>query len=281
MMNHYSRLMADQTLSETAVSRFEASLKTQKTSHRRPLRLCLAACFLLLVPLTVAAVAGGFGQPKSQPMTNPPRAGKGYVTSVDAAYPRAVTDFSPELQTLNAAVEREFDSWQAAEDYIGFTLLDAPVLFADDVHRARIQVGTGSNRRRVHCVTSFVGDGQLYFGCANAHYQKDHFFIDLRATVAVDHPEMTDEMMEHIHKGGAFYPGTQVEVISSENITTQAGLPVCITTVEKNRGASNDYDATFFINGVSFRLRVSGQGLSQNEEAKALLLEILESIRVE
>ena len=187
MMNHYSRLMADQTLSETAVSRFEASLKTQKTARRRPLRLCLAACFLLLVPLTVAAVVG-------------------YVTSVDAAYPRAVTDFSPDLQTLNVSVEREFDSWQAAEDYIGFTLLDAPVLFADDVHRAKIQVGTGSDRRRVHCVTSFVGDGQLYFGCANAHYQKDHFFIDLRATVAVDHPEMTDEMMEQIHKGGAFYP---------------------------------------------------------------------------
>lgn len=281
MMKQYSRLMADQTLSETAVSRFEAALKEKKVFRRRPLRLCLAACFLLLVPLTVAAVVGGFGQPKSQPMTKPPRAGKGYVTSVDAVYPRAVTDFSPELQTLNVSVSKEFDSWQEAEDYIGITLLDAPALFADDVHRYKVMTGTGANRKRIHCTTSFVGDGQLFFGCANAHYQKDHFYIDLRATVAVEHPDMTDEMLEQIHKGGTFYPGTQVKAISTENITTQAGLPVCITTVEKNRGASNDYAATFFINGVSFCLQINGQGLSQNQEAKALLLEILESIRVE
>lgn len=281
MMNQYSRLMADQTLSEAAASRFEAALQEKTPSRRRPLRLCLAACFLLLVPLAVAAVVGGFGQPKSQPMTNPPRAGKGYVTSVDGVYPRAVTDFSPELQTLNASVSKEFDSWQEAEAYIGFTLLDAPALFADDVHRYKLQVGTGADRERIHCVTSFVGDGQLYFGCVNAHYQKEHFYIDLRATVAVEHPQMTDEMLEQLHKGGAFYPGTQVKTISTENITTQAGLPVCITTVELNRGASNQYDATFFINGVSFRLQVNGQGVSQNEEAKALLLEILESIRVE
>jgi len=280
MMEHYCKTMKKLTMSDAAVAGFYEKLEDASVKKRHyTLRPALiAACLCLLIPLAVYAASSIFGQPKSEPITKPPRAGKGYVTSVDNIYSRQSTDFSPELQTLNDSARKDFSSFQEAENYIGFQLLDAPALFSGDIQKRNILLTAQGKSHIYHCHTSFVGDGQLLMGHVEAYYQKGLLNIDLRATVTVDHPEMTDDMLKIIHADRIFYPGIQVERIDSENITTEAGLPVCITTVQRSH--SNDYEATFSINGVSFSLAIRGCGERKNEEAKALLLEILESIRV-
>lgn len=281
MMNHYRKLMDRQTLSDTATTQFQEKLDAATPAKAsRTLRITLvAACLCLLIPLAVIAATGSFGKPKSEPMTNISRAGKGYVTSVDDVYPRSISDFSPELQTLDGSEIIDFSSFQEAEDHIGFTLLDAPALFSGDIEKRNVVLTADGKSHIYHCLTSFTGDGQLFMGHVEAYFRKDWININLRAKITADHPDMTDEVMESIHKTAKFFIGSPSRVqITSENITTQAGLPVCITSAKQSH--STDYEATFAINGVSFSLVISGHGNSRNAEAKELLLQILESIQV-
>lgn len=280
MMEQYRKTMDTLTLSETAEAQFyeklEAAIPVKK---RRPTALlAVAACLCLLIPLTVFAVTNHFGNPNSEVLTDPPYRGTGYVVSTGNTYRRPIADFSPELQTLNDSVQKDFADWKEVEEYIGFTLLDAPALFSGEIEKRNILLTADGKSHIYHCLTSFVGDGQLFMGHVEAYFQKGPIRIDLRATVAADHPEMTDEVMESIHISQVIYRGNQTVEISSENITTQAGIPVCITTAQLD--VSTDYEATFSINGVSFTLVIRGHGKLNNEEAKAILLEILESIRL-
>ena len=277
MMEQYRKTMDNLTLSDAAVSQFYAKLEGASVKKRHyGLRPALAAaCLCLLIPLAVYAASSIFGQPKSEPITNPPRAGKGYVTSVDNIYRRPISDFSPALQTLNDSEIIDRASFQEAEEYIGFPLLDAPALFSGEIEKRTITLTADGKSHTYHCLTSFHGDGQLYMGHVEAYYRKGLINIYLRAKVASDHPDMTDEMLEAIHTGSIFYIGNQVRKITTENITTQAGLPVCITTAHFRH--FKDYEANFSINGVSFFIRIAG---GSGEAGKTLLLEILESIRV-
>ena len=278
MMDRYCRTMNKLTLSDSATAQFYEKLEgaVPAKKHRPVGLLVAAACLCVLIPLAAFAVKNSFGQPKSEPITNPPRAGKGYVVSVDNIYRVPISDFSPALQTLNGSEIVDRDSFQEAEDYIGFPLLDAPALFSGEIEKRTITLTADGKSHTYHCLTSFVGDGQLYMGHVEAYYRKGLININLRAKVAAEHPDMTDEMLNAIHRGGSFYIGNQVQEITTENITTQAGLPVCITTV--HFGHSKDYEANFSINGVSFFIWFDG---GSGEAEKALLLEILESIRVE
>ena len=276
MMSRYCKTMNKLTLSDSAAAQFYEKLEAAAPpKKRRPVGiLAAAACICLLIPLAVLAAKNGFGQPKSEPITNPPRAGKGYVASVDNICRIPISDFSPALQTLDGSEIVDRDSFQEAEDYIGFPLLDAPALFSGEIEKRTITLTADGKSHTYHCLTSFTGDGQLYMGHVEAYYRKGLINIDLRAKVASDHPDMTDEMLKVRHRSGIFYIGNQVQKITSENITTQAGLPVCITTA--HFGHSKDYEANFSINGVSFFIRIDG---GSGEAEKALLLEILESIR--
>ena len=280
MMEQYRKTMDTLTLSETGEAQFyeklEAAIPVKK---RRPTALlAVAACLCLLIPLTVFAVTNHFGNPNSEVLTDPPYRGTGYVVSTGNTYRRPIADFSPELQTLNDSVQKDFADWKDVEEYIGFTLLDAPALFSGEIEKRNILLTADGKSHIYHCLTSFVGDGQLFMGHVEAYFQKGPIRIDLRATVAADHPEMTDEVMKSIHISQIIYRGNQTVDITSENITTHAGIPVCITTAQ--RDVSTDYEATFSINGVSFTLVIRGHGKLNNEEAKAILMEILESIRL-
>lgn len=277
MMDRYCKTMNKLTLSDSAVNDFaeklEAAVPAKK--HRLMGPLVAAACICLLIPLAVFAIKNSFGQPRSEPITNPPRAGKGYVTSVDNIYRISLSEFSSGLQTLDGSEIVDRASFQEAEEYIGFPLLDAPSLFSGDIEKRTITLTADGKSHTYHCLTSFAGDGQLYMGHVEAYYRKGMINIDLRAQIAADHPDMTDEMLKAIHSGSRFYSSNDVRKITTEDITTQAGLPVCITTVHFRH--SKDYEANFSINGVSFVIRVDG---GSGEAEKALLLEILESIRV-
>lgn len=280
MMEQYCNTMDRLALSEAAETQFyeklEAATPTKK--HRPAALLAVAACLCLMIPLTVFAFTNHFGNPTSEVMTEPPYRGTGYVTTTGNTYRRPIADFSPQLQTLNDSVQKDFADWKEVEEYIGFTLLDAPALFSGDIEKRNILLTENGKSHIYHCMTSFVGDGQLFMGRVEAYFQKGPIRIDLRATVAADHPEMTDAVMRSIHISQVIYRGNQTVDITTENITTQAGIPVCITTAQ--REVSSDYEATFSINGVSFTLVIRGHGKLNNEEARATLLEILESIRL-
>lgn len=279
MMKQYCKTMDKLTLSEDAEAQFYEKLESAiPQKKRRPTALLVAACLCLLIPLAVIAATNHFGQPSSVVINSSRYKGKGYVTSTGNTYRRPIADFSPELQTLNDSVQKDFASWEEAEAYIGFTLLDAPALFSGDIEKRNMVLTADGKSHIYHCLTSFVGDGQLFMGHVEAYFQKGAIRINLRATVAADHPEMTDKVMKSIHQNQIIYIGHQKVDITAENITTQAGIPVCITTAQ--RDVSTDYEATFSINGVSFTLVIAGHGKLKNEEAKAILMEILESIRV-
>lgn len=278
MMDRYCRTMNKLTLSDSATAQFYEKLEgaVPAKKHRPVGLLVAAACLCVLIPLAVFAIKNSFGQPRSEPITDPPRAGKGYVTSVDNIYRIPLSEFSPGLQTLDGSEIIDHASFQDAEEYIGFSLLDAPALFSEGIEKRTQTLTADGKSHTYHCLTSFSGDGEVFMGHVEAYYRKDGIQIDVRAKIAADHPDMTDESLEAIHKGSTFYIGNQVREITTENFTTQAGLPVCITTIHFRH--SKDYEANFSINGVSFAIRIDG---GSGEAEKDLLLEILESIRVE
>ena len=283
--NAYRRLMQQQSLSQQKKQAIYHKLTQEqpKGTKRAALRVVIAvACIVMLVPITVLAMENIFGFSLVTSKTgqlSTGRDGIGYEIAYPEAYARPLSDFSEELRTLDGYVNKAYDTWQDAEAELGFTLVNNPVLFGEGVTREPSynlrEIGLGP---RVHCYASYSGkDSQLYRAVVTAGYRYNNMSITVRANVACEHPAISEEQEASMHGVGVLYEQTNVEEILQEQYVAENGITATIVSVNhKNRGET-DYEASFSVNGVSYRITISPNDRTggRNEAAKAYLIEIL------
>ena len=107
MSNAYRTMMEKQTLSERADAAFYAELKNAEPRRKQKLAVrvvAIAACICVLVPMIAIAAENLFGVGLVDFFKRdliPGKNGEGYDVTFTNVYGRPISDFSPELQSLD------------------------------------------------------------------------------------------------------------------------------------------------------------------------------------
>ena len=80
-----------------------------------------------------------------------------------------------------------------------------------------------------------------------------------------------------MHETGVYYRDHDVEEIYQEQYQASNGIHANIVTVDRRGGDATDYEATFSVDGISYRITIKSYEPNRNEEAKQYLIEILEA----
>lgn len=285
MSNPYRNLMEQKCLSEQAKQNFYSKLAHEdvKKPHRFSLKAAIiAACILLMIPITALAVENIFGISIVQIITGRMLDGKpgtGYEVSYPTATARPLSDFPEELQTVDGNKTVIFKSWQEAEAELGFTLVNNEILTsADMIKSTAYDLRYEGIGERVHCYTRYNGkDGQLYRATVTAAYLYKQTAITLEATVTCSHPAISKEQEQQMHYSATLYEEADVEQISQEQYTTQNGITATIVILERSGNKPNDYAATFFANGASYQITIHSYDAIRDSWTKDTLINILEA----
>lgn len=78
-------------------------------------------------------------------------------------------------------------------------------------------------------------------------------------------------------KHGVRYEDRQVDEIVEEQYLAENGIHATLITVDRNRGRSTDYEATFSANGASYRITIHSYDNERDGEVKDTLKNILDS----
>ncbi|MBQ6997786.1 MAG: hypothetical protein IJN60_05370 [Oscillospiraceae bacterium] len=285
MNNPYRNLMEQKCLSEQAKQDFYSSLSCSdaKKVRRFPLKAAIvAACILLMIPITALAVENIFGISVVDTITGKMlngRPGIGYEVNYPTATARPLSDFPEELQTLDGNKTVTFNSWQAAEAELGFTLVNnelfsSPHMIKSTAYNLRYD-GIGE---RVHCFTRYNGkDGQLYRATVTAAYLYQGTAITLQSTVTCSHPAISKEQEYEMHWSGVLYESQDVAQISQEQYTAANGITATIVTAERNGNRPTQYEAAFFANGASYNITIHSYDAVRDAWTKDTLIRILEA----
>jgi len=131
--------------------------------------------------------------------------------------------------------------------------------------------------KRLHCYADYYGtDGQLYRAAVTASYVREMTHITVTAAVTAEHPAISPEDEELFHSAGKLYDNRYIKGITEETYTAQSGLIASVVRIEWNTLRAPDYEALFAANGISYQILVGGYPLNREDEAKAILFEILE-----
>ena len=172
-----------------------------------------------------------------------------------------------------------YDSWQEAEEELGITLVNNPFLFDGSVTKERSynlrEEGIG---QRVHCFGQYNGlDNQFYRATITAAYRYDDMFITLVSTVTCEHPAISKGEEPNMSWHRVMYEDRDVNEIVQEQYLAKNGINATLITVDRERGRSTDYEATFSANGASYRITIHSYDNKQDAEVKETLKNILES----
>lgn len=304
MHEAYTKLMLQQNLSVEADAAFYEKLEnTQPKKRMQPtLRAAaIAACILLLIPVTVLAVESIFGVIKVTQCERPTyddKPGVGLDIQYENIKDYAIKDFPKHLQELEEGEVIYHESWTDAEEYLGIDLL-ANSLFTDADTRQRPQYFDSWNGPRKHCQGIYrVMDGQFYSASIQAAFHRSGVSFDVAATVTADHPTVNKEdILKYYHGNCITYLDRHGTQIDTEQYTTQAGIPVLIVTVSRNSlnvyniGADIlDCNAYFAVNDISYEVCISGWSFGTNdldtyaspkEKIMATMIEVLEGFTLE
>ena len=284
MNNAYSKLMEQQCLSEQAKQSIYSNLQRKEETKTQPFFLraaIVAACILLMVPITAYAVKTIFGMSVVEIVkgnTSTGNFGTGYEVHYPELTSRQLSDFPEEIQTMEDYRLVIYDSWQDAEEELGITLANNTFLFNESVTRERsYNLKEEGIFQRVHCFGQYNGlDNQFYRATITAAYRYDNMFITLRSTVTCEHPAISKEREYEMHWHGVMYEDRDVDEIVQEQYITENGINATLVTVDRNRGKSTDYEATFSANGASYRITIHSYDKGRDAEVKDTLLNILE-----
>lgn len=285
MNNTYRKVMEEQYLSEKARQAIYCSLQGKEAVKTQPFFLraaIVALCILLLVPVTAYAVKTIFGISvveiiKGNTATGKP--GTGYEVDYPDSYSRELSEFPEEIRHMEDYRLSIYDSWQDAEEELGITLVNNTFLFSKGVTKERSynlrEEGIG---QRVHCFGQYNGlDNQFYRATITAAYRYDDMFITLVSTVTCEHPAISKGEEPNMSWHRVMYEDRDVNEIVQEQYLAKNGINATLITVDRERGRSTDYEATFSANGASYRITIHSYDNKQDAEVKETLINILES----
>ena len=284
MNNTYRKLMVQQCLSDQAKESIYSKLQKEEVkSQSFLLRVAIvAACIILIVPITAYAVKSIFGISIVEIIEGDTSTGK-FGTGYEVNYPELtshqLSDFPEEIQTMEDYRLVIYDSWQEAEEELGITLVNNPFLFDGSVTKERSynlrEEGVG---QRVHCFGQYNGlDNQFYRATITAAYRYDDMFITLVSTVTCEHPAISKGEEPNMSWHRVMYEDRDVNEIVQEQYLAKNGINATLITVDRDRGRSTDYEANFSANGASYRITIHSYDNKQDAEVKETLKNILES----
>lgn len=277
----YTKLMKQQSLSQEAKAEFYEKLEHAHTRRRVDpvLRTAvIAACVLLLIPVTILAVENIFGvvvinRVEQATVRNQP--GVGLDIRFDNVKNHPITDFSKRLQTLKKSQVVGYESWEEAEKDLGMDLLSNSI--CTDGKTARIGQYTGKgNPPGKHCegIYSCV-DSQLCHARIAAAYQRGPVKFVVGAEITAEHPTVTDERLKQYHGTSIAYFEKYDPNVTTEQYVTKSGIPVTICTVDL--GDMAEHTAYFAVNDISYGVRIIGcEGSWDDSAIYGVLCEILE-----
>ena len=284
MNNTYRKLMMQQCLSDQAKESIYSKLQKEEVkSQSFLLRVAIvAACIILIVPITAYAVKSIFGISIVEIIegnTSSGKFGTGYEVNYPGLTSRQLSDFPEEIQTMDDYRLVIYDSWQEAEEELGITLVNNPFLFDGSVTKERSynlrEEGIG---QRVHCFGQYNGlDNQFYRATITAAYRYDDMFITLVSTVTCEHPAISKGEEPNMSWHRVMYENRDVNEIVQEQYLAKNGINATLITVDRERGRSTDYEANFSANGASYRITIHSYDNKQDAEVKETLKNILES----
>ena len=284
MNNTYRKMMEEQCISEQAKQVIYRSLQENKTVKTQPIFLkvaIVAMCVLMIVPVTAYAVKTFFGVSVVEIIkgnTSTGKLGTGYEVDYPDLYSRELSEFPEDIQQMENYRLTIYDSWQDAEEELGITLVNHTFLFDESVTRERsYNLKEEGIFQRVHCFGQYNGlDNQFYRATVAAAYRYDNMLITVRSTVTCDHPAISKEREYEMHWHGVMYDDRDVDEITQEQYLAENGINATIITVDRNKGKSTDYEASFSANGASYRITIHSYDNKRDVETKETLINILE-----
>lgn len=285
MNNAYRNFMDQQCLSEQAKQAFYYNL--QRAERKKPYRFLLkaavvAACIILMIPITVFAIEAIFDISVVEIIsgnTITSKFGTGFAVNYPSVSSRPLSDFSEDIQTMDGRTTAIYNSWKEAEVELGITLVNNTILSNENISKAYVyNLKSAGISKRVHCYAVYNGmDSQLYRAEVTAAYRYKEMRVTLNATVTCEHPGIPPERENQLHWSGVMYGNHDVAEVSQEEYVASNGIPATIITISKTRNNDRDYRACFATNGVSYIITVSPHDLNHPEEARDVLIDIIEA----
>lgn len=290
MKDAYTKLMVQQyTSPEGDAVFFEKLEKAGKKPRPVWKAAVVAACILLLVPVTVWAAESIFGVARITIKEGKDFFGRDSIVfhrDIENVEHIPITKFSGYLQNLKETEWPLFASWEEAEEEIGIDFISNSVLQDEGT-----QPHAGKNpKEKPFTGTYYVYDEQLFAVKFHASYFRNRIGFMINTFMTTDHPLMTEELFLVYHGfGDHYYSPKNTEGISVEQFITKNGIPVTIYYP-----VHDDFDwilphAYFSVNNVSYHIDIiepnrlhDDETITQtNERVYALLIEILEGFTVE
>lgn len=262
-----------------------------KKTRPLPVRVALAAACIcaLLVTAAIAAEALGFDFVKIFNKEEAEEADLDYMVDGSGVEHIPLSALSQEAQALKeqyedrddgyvCTVELAFDSWEEAEEYLGYEIMDNPVL-AQGTYDPISLLSKEGDKRSANCWIKVVfgDDGEItyiqVFSRMNLSVSPNGYMVE--ATLYVR------EAIEDLPNGpivGHKYNGNSWTVEGAEDYLTPDGLETVIVNVG-NDGSEclaegGKYDAHFFLRGIRFYVETDyrpGDQASALPELKEIL----------
>jgi hypothetical protein len=267
-MDKQYKIMMEQQHIDAEITKHFYGVLEKKQPQRKAIRWQIAlaaACIILMIPFTALAAKNIFGTPKIKigklDWHNSPN---GYSIQFENVDSFPLETFPKEIQTLREMKRIPYNSWEDAEKALRLDLLNNAFL----AHAEKLEMDyddTGASHCRILYNTY---EGQLYYVSATANYRYSGLQLDIKAKIAVDHPEL-DEETKQLLLGleGVINRPTVVET-DCEEYTTTAGIPVVI--LHWNLDQVIRYVAVFAVNDISYE--VTAWVNPDNEEAEVMIL---------
>lgn len=292
MENNY-RDMMDQVKAPEGLRREVMKMSEQeRTKKTRPLPVrvvLVAACVCaLLVVVAVAAEVAGFDF--VQIFKGTEKDGWDYMVDVSelAGY-IPLKDLSPALQELQEQykdadyhMERlYFDSWEEAEEYIGYEITDNAIL-AQSIYTAR-PITDGEEKQNICCARIWIKYGKIYTISVYAYYEMNWprvYSASPDISVSVD-LYIGDESA--LYGPGMAYLSDDSVAELQENYLTENGSAVVIVNMIDNSDWFPDgggcYQAHFILRGMLFTVDAHYHGPEDQEIVLAGLKEDLDNFK--
>ena len=292
MNNGYRSAMEKIKLSDESREQILSALdQPRRTAHRsQPLRVAaIAACVCLLLAGTALAAGGLTGLVDISFFTDRPSYSddmgdsvNGYDVDYEETGRFPLASFSEEIRADAAATYTgvedlphgsaaiAFNTWEQAEEYVGFDLMENSVLDSALPH----EFGLDSPDNMTHCaVTLSYYEGNLTSASVLAHFiprwlpDGSPIYIIVRASA------YTDKTSAEFAPGGWSISYPDDAEFTQEEYITESGIQAAIVKVVRDL-PHKAYHAHFTLNGVQFSIR---SDCVDEEEALAELKAVLEA----